>query len=103
MNIAKTMDSPDFAQSIAAAVRALSAVSDMSDIRSVPSIAEGNRQSHAIGLGQIIYMATWQGAYLLRLRRSARFHQYLFLCGHLLRIKNFKPISHRKKNCICWF
>ncbi|HGN1707432.1 TPA: class 1b ribonucleoside-diphosphate reductase subunit alpha [Providencia rettgeri] len=53
MNIAKTMDSPDFAQSIAAAVRALSAVSDMSDIRSVPSIAQGNRQSHAIGLGQM--------------------------------------------------
>ncbi|MEX9846233.1 class 1b ribonucleoside-diphosphate reductase subunit alpha [Providencia rettgeri] len=53
MNIAKTMDSPDFAQSIAAAVSALSAVSDMSDIRSVPSIAEGNRQSHAIGLGQM--------------------------------------------------
>lgn len=53
MNIAKTMDSPNFAQSIAAAVRALSAVSDMSDIRSVPSIAEGNRQSHAIGLGQM--------------------------------------------------
>ncbi|EMC8779527.1 class 1b ribonucleoside-diphosphate reductase subunit alpha [Providencia rettgeri] len=53
MNIAKTMDSPNFAQSIAAAVRALSAVSDMSNIRSVPSIAEGNRQSHAIGLGQM--------------------------------------------------
>lgn len=53
MNIAKTMDSPNFAQSIAAAVRALSAVSDMSNIRSVPSIAEGNRQSNAIGLGQM--------------------------------------------------
>ncbi|WP_353243863.1 class 1b ribonucleoside-diphosphate reductase subunit alpha [Providencia sp.] len=53
MNIAKTMDSPNFAQSIEAAVRALSAVSDMSDIRSVPSIAHGNRQSHAIGLGQM--------------------------------------------------
>ena len=53
MNIAKTMDSPNFAQSIEAAVRALSAVSDMCDIRSVPSIAQGNRQSHAIGLGQM--------------------------------------------------
>ncbi|HDN2512015.1 MULTISPECIES: class 1b ribonucleoside-diphosphate reductase subunit alpha [Providencia] len=53
MNIAKTMDSPNFARSIEAAVRALSAVSDMSDIRSVPSIAQGNRQSHAIGLGQM--------------------------------------------------
>ncbi|WP_336193467.1 class 1b ribonucleoside-diphosphate reductase subunit alpha [Providencia stuartii] len=53
MNIAKTMDSPDFAQSIAIAVRALTAVSDMSHIRSVPSIEQGNHQSHAIGLGQM--------------------------------------------------
>lgn len=53
MNIAKTMDSPDFARSIDTAVRALTAVSDMSNIRSVPSIAKGNQQSHAIGLGQM--------------------------------------------------
>ncbi|MGJ3353645.1 class 1b ribonucleoside-diphosphate reductase subunit alpha [Providencia sp. Je.9.19] len=53
MNIANTMDSDNFAISIETAIRALSAVSDMSDIRSVPSIAQGNRQSHAIGLGQM--------------------------------------------------
>lgn len=53
MNIAKTMDSPDFGASIETAIRALSAVSDMSHINSVPSIAEGNSQSHAIGLGQM--------------------------------------------------
>ena len=53
MNIAKTMDSTNFALSIETAVRALTAVSDMSNIRSVPSIAEGNHQSHAIGLGQM--------------------------------------------------
>ncbi|MBP8098866.1 MAG: class 1b ribonucleoside-diphosphate reductase subunit alpha [Acinetobacter sp.] len=53
MNIAKTMDSTDFALSIETAVRALTAVSDMSHIRSVPSIAHGNQQSHAIGLGQM--------------------------------------------------
>ena len=53
MNIAKTMDSEDFGGSIETAVRALTAVSDLSDISSVPSIAKGNSQSHAIGLGQM--------------------------------------------------
>ncbi|MBG5884644.1 MULTISPECIES: class 1b ribonucleoside-diphosphate reductase subunit alpha [Providencia] len=53
MNIAKTMDSPNFARSIDTAIRALTAVSDMSNICSVPSIAKGNQQSHAIGLGQM--------------------------------------------------
>ena len=53
LNIAKTMDSPDFGQTIETAIRTLTAVSDMSYIDSVPSIAEGNRRSHAIGLGQM--------------------------------------------------
>jgi ribonucleoside-diphosphate reductase alpha chain len=53
MNIAHTMDSPDFGASIEAAIRALSAVSDMSYINSVPSVADGNAKSHAIGLGQM--------------------------------------------------
>ena len=53
MNIAKVMDSPDFAASIETSIRALSAVSDMSHIESVPSVADGNARSHAIGLGQM--------------------------------------------------
>ncbi|MEB7503233.1 class 1b ribonucleoside-diphosphate reductase subunit alpha [Arthrobacter koreensis] len=53
LNIAKTMDSPDFGLTIETAIRALTAVSDMSHIGSVPSIAKGNDQSHAIGLGQM--------------------------------------------------
>jgi ribonucleoside-diphosphate reductase alpha chain len=53
LNIAKAMDSPDFATTIETAIRGLSAVSDTSDIESVPTIAEGNRKSHAIGLGQM--------------------------------------------------
>ncbi len=53
MNIAKTMDSPDFGKSVEVAIRALSAVSEMSDIQSVPSIAKGNAKTHAIGLGQM--------------------------------------------------
>nr|WP_125610432.1 class 1b ribonucleoside-diphosphate reductase subunit alpha [Specibacter cremeus] len=53
LNIAKTMDSPDFGNTIETSIRALTAVSDMSFINSVPSIAQGNSQSHAIGLGQM--------------------------------------------------
>ena len=53
LNIAKAMDSPDFSATIEASIRALTAVSDLSDISSVPTIAEGNRKSHAIGLGQM--------------------------------------------------
>ena len=53
LNIAKTMDSPDFSKTIEMAIRGLTAVSDLSDIGSVPSIARGNAMSHAIGLGQM--------------------------------------------------
>ncbi|MEJ1268211.1 class 1b ribonucleoside-diphosphate reductase subunit alpha [Pantoea ananatis] len=53
LNIAHAMDSGDLAHTVETAIRALTSVSDMSDIGSVPSVAEGNRRSHAIGLGQM--------------------------------------------------
>ncbi|WP_230354075.1 class 1b ribonucleoside-diphosphate reductase subunit alpha [Lelliottia sp. WAP21] len=53
LNIAHTMDSPDFGRTVDTAIRGLTAVSDMSHIRSVPSIDAGNAASHAIGLGQM--------------------------------------------------
>lgn len=53
LNIALAMDSPDFGGTIETAIRALSAVSDMSSIGSVPPVREGNNKSHAIGLGQM--------------------------------------------------
>ncbi|RWR32265.1 class 1b ribonucleoside-diphosphate reductase subunit alpha [Sinirhodobacter populi] len=53
LNIAATMDGPDFGTTIEAAVRALTAVSEMSSIDSVPSIRRGNDEAHAIGLGQM--------------------------------------------------
>ena len=53
LNIAKTMDSPDFSMTIETAVRGLTAVSDLSNIAAAPSIERGNRLSHAIGLGQM--------------------------------------------------
>ncbi|WP_099332968.1 class 1b ribonucleoside-diphosphate reductase subunit alpha [Actinomyces minihominis] len=51
LNIAKAMDSEDFSSTIEYAIRALTAVSDLSDIESVPSVAAGNARSHAVGLG----------------------------------------------------
>ena len=53
LNIAMAMDSPNFSRTIEASIRALTAVSDLSDIDSVTSIKYGNEQSHAIGLGQM--------------------------------------------------
>lgn len=53
LNIAAVMDSSDFGKTIETSIRALTAVSDMSNITSVPSVAKGNAESHAIGLGQM--------------------------------------------------
>jgi len=53
LNIAKAMESPDFGKTIEVAIRALTSVADLSYIESVMSIAEGNKKSRAIGLGQM--------------------------------------------------
>ncbi len=53
LNIALTMDSPDLGKTVGTAIRALTAVSDQTHIWSVPSIEQGNNDSHAIGLGQM--------------------------------------------------
>jgi ribonucleoside-diphosphate reductase alpha chain len=53
LNIAKAMESPDFGKTIEVAIRSLTAVSELSYIDSVMSVAEGNKKSRAIGLGQM--------------------------------------------------
>ncbi|WP_246389132.1 class 1b ribonucleoside-diphosphate reductase subunit alpha [Corynebacterium incognita] len=53
LNIAMTMDSPDFGSTVETAIRGLTAVADRTSIDSVPSIRKGNNESHAIGLGQM--------------------------------------------------
>jgi len=53
MNIAKAMESPDFGETVESAIRALTVVSELSNIQSVPSVAKGNKKSRAIGLGQM--------------------------------------------------
>lgn len=52
-NIAAAMASDDFERTIETGIRTLTAVSDMSDISSVPTVERGNNESHAIGLGQM--------------------------------------------------
>lgn len=61
LNVYEAMRSKDFGRMVENAVRGLIAVSDMSDIKRVPTVANGNRKSHAIGLGQMglaTYFAT---------------------------------------------
>ncbi|WP_108258230.1 class 1b ribonucleoside-diphosphate reductase subunit alpha [Mangrovicoccus ximenensis] len=53
LNIARAMDGGDLGRTVETAVRALTAVSEMSAIDSVPSIRRGNDESRAIGLGQM--------------------------------------------------
>jgi len=53
LNIAKAMESPNFAKTVEVAIKSLTAVSELSYIDSVMSVAEGNKKSRAIGLGQM--------------------------------------------------
>jgi ribonucleoside-diphosphate reductase alpha chain len=53
LNIARAMESPDFEKTIEVAIRSLTSVSEQSYIDSVMSVAEGNKKSRAIGLGQM--------------------------------------------------
>lgn len=53
LNIAKVMENGNIYRTVTTAIRALTAVSDLSDIQAVPSVAHGNDKSHAVGLGQM--------------------------------------------------
>nr|WP_282917354.1 class 1b ribonucleoside-diphosphate reductase subunit alpha [Streptococcus canis] len=50
-NILNMMTSPDFGRSIKAMTRALTFVTDSSNIEAVPTIKNGNSQAHTFGLG----------------------------------------------------
>lgn len=50
-NIVNLMQSPDFGHSVETMVRALTFVTDNSNVDVVPSIQKGNQQAHTIGLG----------------------------------------------------
>lgn len=50
-NITEMLQSADFEASIETAIRALSAVSDMTNIQAVPTVEKGNKAYNSIGLG----------------------------------------------------
>ena len=50
-NVVNMMTSPDFGQSIKTMTRALTFVTDSSEVESVPTIKQGNKQAHTFGLG----------------------------------------------------
>lgn len=50
-NIVNLMQSPDFGKSIETAIRALTLVSDKTNIEEVPTVKKGNEMSHSVGLG----------------------------------------------------
>ena len=50
-NMVNMLNSPDFGQSVAVAVQALTTVVDTTNIKEVPTVTNGNRRFHTIGLG----------------------------------------------------
>ena len=96
LNIAKTMDSPDFGKTIETAIRALTAVSDMTDINSVPSIEQGNDQQprHRPRPDEPARLPGPR-AHPLRLRRGPGLHQHLLLHGGVPRDPRLQPAGHR--------
>ena len=51
LNIANVMDNKDIEKTVDVAIRALTYVSDNTNIEEVPTIKKGNDSSHSIGLG----------------------------------------------------
>ncbi len=51
LNIANVMDNKDIESTVNTAIRALTFVSDKTDIKQVPTVKNGNDKSHSIGLG----------------------------------------------------
>ena len=51
LNIANVMNNKDIARTVEIAIRSLTIVSDRTDIKEVPTVRNGNLNSHSVGLG----------------------------------------------------
>ena len=104
LNIAHAMDSRNLAQTVETAVRALTAVSEMSEINSVPSVAEGNRRSHAIGLGQMNlhgYLAREGMAY--GSEEALDFTNLYFYCVTYHAVRTSNVLAQERQQCFDGF
>jgi ribonucleoside-diphosphate reductase alpha chain len=98
LNIALTMDGGNIGKTVEIAIRALSAVSEMSDIQSVRSISEGNHKSHAIGLGQMNlhgYLAREQVHYGSEEGIDFTNMYFYTVAYHAIRASNVLAIEHK--------
>ncbi len=98
LNIAKTMDSPDFAQTIEVAIRALTAVSrpDAHLVGAVDRAGQQRLPRYRAGADEPARISG-AGADLLRLRRGCRLHQHLLLHGALSRAAGIEPDRDRAR------
>ena len=101
LNIAKTMDSPDFAQTIEVAIRALTAVS-RPDAHLVGAVDRAGQQRLPRDRPRADEPARLPGARadLLRLRRGHRLHQHLLLHGAVPRAAGVEPHRDRARHAL---
>lgn len=99
MNIAMSMESPDFGKTVESAIRALTHVSDMSNIEAAPSVKKGNDASHSIGLGQMnLHGFLAKNKILYGSEESIDFTNIYFyvVLYHALRASNLIAIEKKK-------
>ncbi len=101
LNIAKTMDSPDFAQTIEVAIRGADR-GERPDPHLVGAVDRAGQQRFARDRPRADEPARVPGAGtdLLRLRRGHRLHQHLLLHGALPRAAGVEPDRHRTRRAL---
>ena len=57
LNVVKVMQHGNFEKTVDTAIRALTAVSELTNIERVPTVARGNRENHSVGLGVMGFAA----------------------------------------------
>ncbi len=83
-NIVNLMQSPNFGQSVRTMTRALTFITDASDIDVVPPIQNGNKLNHTIGLGAMGLHLSCKRTNGIWLRGFIRLYKYLLHAVELL-------------------
>lgn len=99
LNIANVMDNKDIESTVDTAIRALTFVSDNTNIEEVPTVANGNNASHAIGLGAMNlhgYLAKEEILYTSE--EAKEFADVFFAMLRYYAIKSSMQISIEKKS-----
>ncbi|MEG1311593.1 MAG: class 1b ribonucleoside-diphosphate reductase subunit alpha [Romboutsia sp.] len=98
LNIANVMDNKDIENTIDIAIRALTFVSDNTNINEVPTIKKGNEASHAIGLGAMnLHGYLVREGLLYTCEESIEFSNVFFAMIRYYAIKTSMKLSIEKK------